>query len=580
MWIENPILKKDLIASLRRPKAFAIVTIWILATGLVLAWVWPRNTMLATAARQGSFLFQVFFMTQLILVATFSAAFAAPAFAGEKENQSDEMFATTLLPPRAVVAGKFLASVGHLMILLVGGMPVAAAGFLLGGLEMQTLAASYLVLFACLCFCTAVSLACSIRSSRAHVALAWSYGVIGVLSLALWLTGLMPLIAATRVDYVGRRGIPRVLWSATASVGGAPAGVAVAPFLLLLSIMVLVMLVRPLVARPAEPRRFKRQKLIADPVKLRERRRTFPFYLIDPLRKQELIDDRRNPIFVKEMRSELFTKGSTMARLLYGSLCFYMVLLVPLLGATAYRSLYAAGAWMTLPVLLLAPGLAARSLSREIEQGNIDALRSTLMRPRQILFGKILATLAATSPMLIGFVAMHVLLACQGIDRKAFEQSAVNIATVVVSMIAANACGVFSSVCSRRTAGSVVRAYVLVAFLFGAYVVPQALFPSSPATCVLSPIGALLLLHNPSRLLYSYYGLRGASQVHLIRYWAASMGVSLLCASILYGLASWLFSRQMRGKRQRMGGPREACSAVPTRTGLPRSTSRPIIVTP
>jgi len=236
----------------------------------------------------------------------------------------------------------------------------------------------------------------------------------------------------------------------------------------LILVVIWLILLRILIRRASRPMSepsFKRQELIADEASLYERRKTFPFYLIDPLRKRAPMKDGRNPVFAKDMRAELFGKGSTMVRLFYVSLIAYVLIallwfiLQPYYGKVEFM-LVCIGA----SILLVTPGVAATSLARESEQGNLAALRVTLLRPSRIVMGKARATLACTAPMLVAAILATLTLyplVCD-YNRTWLLHTRVALAAFLFCFLGGNACGILAGAWTRRTPTAMTLAYVLV----------------------------------------------------------------------------------------------------------------------
>jgi ABC-type transport system involved in multi-copper enzyme maturation permease subunit len=99
----------------------------------------------------------------------------------------------------------------------------------------------------------------------------------------------------------------------------------------------------------------------------------------------------RNPVFLKEIRSEFFS------RVWFRRACFWLPLLVfAAIGVVPMRppesaTIIACTAFTL--VALIVPAVAASSFPREIEHGNLDFLRGTSLTLREVLTGKFLASL-------------------------------------------------------------------------------------------------------------------------------------------------------------------------------------------
>ena len=72
-----------------------------------------------------------------VLVLFFVPGIAAGAIAGERERQTLATLQVTMLRPRAILAGKVIATVAYLGLLVVAAMPVLAVAYLLGGIRVM-----------------------------------------------------------------------------------------------------------------------------------------------------------------------------------------------------------------------------------------------------------------------------------------------------------------------------------------------------------------------------------------------------------------------------------------------------------
>ena len=85
------------------------------------------------------------------------------------------MLQCTTLRPRALVAGKLVASLSYIVLLLTSSIPLISICFLLGGVSPQEVAAAYLMLICdALCF-GAVALCWSVYAVNTVTAVILSY---------------------------------------------------------------------------------------------------------------------------------------------------------------------------------------------------------------------------------------------------------------------------------------------------------------------------------------------------------------------------------------------------------------------
>jgi ABC-type transport system involved in multi-copper enzyme maturation permease subunit len=118
------------------------VTAW-LATGGV-----GGESTLGDAARFGLFVFQLFTVVTLVLVAFFAALSAAGTVAREKDRRTFVLLLLTDMSDAEIVLGKLLGSLLPIALVLVGTLPVLALLLLLGGIPPEQVFNAWLVLLA------------------------------------------------------------------------------------------------------------------------------------------------------------------------------------------------------------------------------------------------------------------------------------------------------------------------------------------------------------------------------------------------------------------------------------------------
>ena len=82
-------------------------------------------------------LFDIFFLGQFFLVALMAPTFAAGSITGEKERKTYEMLLASPLRPGTILVGKLLSSLSYLVILIVSSLPLMILCYLLGGLLLS-----------------------------------------------------------------------------------------------------------------------------------------------------------------------------------------------------------------------------------------------------------------------------------------------------------------------------------------------------------------------------------------------------------------------------------------------------------
>jgi len=140
------------------------------------------------------------------------------------------------------------------------------------------------------------------------------------------------------------------------------------------------------------------------------KRDEFPDRLFAPPKRTSFLEEGANPIYDKEMRSEIFSQGTLMLRLV---IQISMFLALPLMAVCLYIKPDLAPWYIAYVVvfnMLCGPVFSAGSVCSERERQTLDLLLTTLITPSQMLWGKLLSGLRV-STVLTSFLLWPVLLA-------------------------------------------------------------------------------------------------------------------------------------------------------------------------
>lgn len=484
----NPVLQRELVANLRSPRAFALHGTFLLLLGVVVVAAWPRETKIdvtnPSAARR---LVELFFGGQFVLAALTAPAFAAGSLAGEKERKTYEMLLASALTPAAIVRGKWFASLAPSLLLAVSSLPIVMLCLPLGGVSFYEAAAAYASLTMMLACLALLSLFCSAYFTKTVAALLSSYAVVlpaTVLGLVLW--------RATSGSGATVR-----LWM---FFGVVPAAAAV------VSLVVFTLLSRRLWYPPdvgSEGRDVvDEQRELREAIGLVLRRDEFPDRLFAPAKRTEPLTDDANPVLDKELRSELFSQGTLMLRLI---IQISLLSAVPIMGGCLYLRPEWSPWYFCYVILfnvLVGPAFSAAGVSNERERRTLDLLLTTTLRPATILWGKLLGGLRV-SAVLTAFLVWPVVLACVLVPEYYPNLASYAAMTLVVGLacLLTPSLSLFCSVLARRSSASLTAAYLALAGLFwfppAADVFARTFFPESWPAVVLhvlsiaSPVAAL-----------------------------------------------------------------------------------------
>lgn len=188
----NPVLSRELLQRMRGPRAFIVLTLYLLVLSLI---VWAmyegvsRNSSsfagpdVEQIAGLGRSVFQTLLFCVLTLVCFIVPGVTAGAIAGERERQTLVSLQVTLLRSRSILFGKLIASLAFVVLLILATLPLAGVTFLLGGVEPdEVLRATGMVLVVAFVL-ACLSLLCSTFLRRTQGATVMSYAL--VLALVL-----------------------------------------------------------------------------------------------------------------------------------------------------------------------------------------------------------------------------------------------------------------------------------------------------------------------------------------------------------------------------------------------------------
>ena len=398
LFVENPVLQRELLTNLRASRAFLLMLVYQLALAAVLLFAYPqaKRVDLSTDTSAAVQLVDFFFLGQYVLASLMAPTFAAGAISGEKERKTYEMLLASPLQPWAIVIGKMVASLTHLAGLIIASLPIIMLALPLGGVSIYEVLAAYLWLLISIVLFGAIGLACSCGFRRTSSSLVVSYLII------------LPLVI-----------VGALFWRGLESSGNLRLQIAtffLPPVYLAISGALCAWTARRLLYPPDVGSEGK------DVIDLEEesknavgmiiQRDQFPDRLFAPPRRTSLMKDDANPVYDKEIHAELFSQGTLMLRLV---IQISMLLAIPLMAAFLFIiPLYCP--WYISYVLvfniLVAPVFSAGALTSERERQTLELLLTTILQPWQIMWGKLLAgfrvsyvlTMFLMWPMVLAFV--------------------------------------------------------------------------------------------------------------------------------------------------------------------------------
>ena len=393
---ENPVLQRELLTNLRMSRAFVLLFMYVALLGVVVWLAWPQEQRLdlaqPTAAKR---LVNLFFFGQFMLASLMAPSFAAGAITGEKERMSYEMLLATPLRPGAIVLGKLFAALCHLGILMICSLPIVMLCLPLGGVSLYEVFAAYLGMIATVALFGMISLWASGYFRRTSASLVVSYLMILPLAsvcVLMWnqmeQLGQARLLVTVTIVPIACIAMSALMWRSTCQRLLYPPDLGSEG--------------KEVIDLETEAR---------DAVGLYIKRDEFPDKLFAPPKRTTFMEEGINPIYDKEMRSEIFSQGTLMLRLVIQISMFLalFVMAVCLYIAPAYAAWYIS--YVILFNMLVGPVFSAGSVTSERERQTLDLLLVTLVTPWQMLWGKLLSGLRVSS-VLTAFLLWPVLLAC------------------------------------------------------------------------------------------------------------------------------------------------------------------------
>jgi ABC-type transport system involved in multi-copper enzyme maturation permease subunit len=361
------------------------------------------------------------------------------------------MLLASPLRPWAIVWGKLVASMSHLAILIFASLPIVMLCLPLGGASFYEVLAAYFALFVSICTFGMITVACSAYFQRTSASLVVSYLLILPLALAgafLW-------------QYLEDQGALRLLliW-----VVLPPAALVVC---LVLFINTSMRLLHPPDVGSEGKDVVDLEREAETAVGLVIQRDQFPDRLFAPEKRDDLLPDDANPVYEKEVRSEIFSQGTLMLRLV---IQVSMLLAIPLMALFLYIKPEWVPWYISYVVvfnMLVGPVFSAGSVTGERERETLDLLLTTIISPWQILWGKLLAGLRI-SVVLTTFLVWPLLLACLMVNSYWPNLLAVAayLGIILLTCVTTAMLALFCSVLFQKTAASMMTTYFTIIVLF------------------------------------------------------------------------------------------------------------------
>lgn len=409
----NPLFRREFLSAGRSGKTLLIFGVYLgLLAGLLLL-LWPAGGVQSVVSEGARKIFSIFFFVNLTLILLMTPAFTAPSITTERERNTYGALFTTLLTRREILLGKLLPPLLPILLMVLLSLPIASLCALTGGVDLLFMSKVSILLFTAAIWSALTGLACSAFCRHTHTAILLTYSWILLFSGATWLpgtllSGLLPdltsffqlLRSVSSYDALFQLLYPdayKLSIQMQSSAIALPSAFTVNLIALWLLSIFSLFIFSLFIFRTELPSRLPRGTIYTGRKKAIKRKLSFPFYLMDPLKRKNPIGRFKNPVFVAELRRNLFSNPAFLMRSISGIFILSLVLLTltafQLNGEVKASSVRLAAIIFQIGVsALLAPGISASLITGELQAGTFQALAMTPLSPLTILLGKLKAT--------------------------------------------------------------------------------------------------------------------------------------------------------------------------------------------
>jgi ABC-type transport system involved in multi-copper enzyme maturation permease subunit len=209
------------------------------------------------------------------------------------------------------------------------------------------------------------------------------------------------------------------------------------------------------------------EKEQAESVGLVIRRDMFPDWLFAPAKRSDLMEDGTNPVLDKELRSEIFSQGTLMLRVV---IQVSMLLSIVIMAIFMFFQPNKVGYYIAYVIIfnmLVGPVFSAASVTQERERQTLELLLTTLLQPGQIIFAKLVSSLRISTVLTLLLTEQIVLAYLMVEDLQANWPSIfIFFAIILATCLVTSTLGLFFSVVCRKTSAAMILTYVAMLFLF------------------------------------------------------------------------------------------------------------------
>ncbi|MCP4640542.1 MAG: hypothetical protein GY851_08920 [bacterium] len=479
MFPSIALLRRELLTRFRQGRTFSFLAISIVAATLPAVVKWANFPTVVNVeyfysgdVARGIIDYAATFL--MLGCGVFVPALAATSFTEERDTGTIDQLHMALLRPTGMVLAKCLSAIGFYVAVIIGTLPIIATAFFLLGVEWQRLIIDYSLVLAFSVICATAGVYASVvyRNTLTAIVMGYVAALIGI--------GILPSAAAFLVALVGGSAASGGLEEISAIISPAFAlgynvldnlgwdrfwmnmvycGSVSLCFVVLAVMRLQFQVLHDAVTAERIPDG-RLQRLMRQIAKRRPRRS--PMW------------HGFNPVLQRELRWNPLTRTRTVVYIFTGTLLLNLVSYAVLVVYARSRfpwfnvEFQPVAFWFyeQLAVfLVIIPMLAAASLARETESGNLDLLRTTFLSPRDIFRGKAYAALLPVCAALAGSaLACMFALTLVGETRRAAIMT--GFGTLAVSSATAYGLTLLASALAKRTSVALVLSFCLIAGVF------------------------------------------------------------------------------------------------------------------
>lgn len=406
------LVRREFLRSLRMGRPFAVTALAVVASGIIVAVNWPESDMpIATFSMHAHTLFMGLSVVLMCGLAVVVPGFGAASICVERAARTYDLLHTSLITSWGVVWGKLAAILGFYVLMVIACAPLLATVFFLIGIGWAPFLGVLGILAASAFSFATVSIVCSSLCDRVVAAVVASYFACGILMGGFLIpVGFVAVLldwedlieaGAELAQMVSPIALLVSLLTGDLGYGAITMGVG---FHILVGLLAACLGAR-LLRRAPEP-----VSETGGGRKLTWRQRLKRLVHGGPPKRFRPLRLWPNPLYGREVRYSRFARTSFRWRVFAVTTVMSLALALLFLANPphAEETLEIYMAFQLMLMSACAPGIAASAITSERESDTLDLLRSSLLTPRAILWGKAMAAWRVLLPIwlsaLTGFI--------------------------------------------------------------------------------------------------------------------------------------------------------------------------------